>query len=98
MEKLLVDGRLPRSIRHPRDAARYPYTDDDLAAIDEHFADTIMGDPDTVMKGRAALVERTAASELMISTQVFDHADRCRSYELIAQSASQSSQLHPATS
>jgi hypothetical protein len=31
------------------------------------------------------LVERTAADELMITTMVHDHADRIRSYELIAQ-------------
>jgi luciferase family oxidoreductase group 1 len=81
----------------PNDAARYPYTDDDLASIDGHFADTIVGDPDTVMNGLTALVERTGVSELMITTQVFDHSDRRRSYELIAQSARQSPQLQPAT-
>jgi hypothetical protein len=31
------------------------------------------------------LVTRTQADELMITTMVYDHADRVRSYELIAE-------------
>jgi hypothetical protein len=31
-----------------------------------------------------AFIERTGADELMVTSQVFDHAARLRSYELLA--------------
>jgi luciferase family oxidoreductase group 1 len=73
----------------PEDAAKYPYTDEDRASIGAQFADMIVGDHATVAKGLTAVSERTGATELMITTQVFHHADRCRSYEVIAHSTSQ---------
>jgi hypothetical protein len=38
-----------------------------------------------VRAGVASLVEQTAADELMIVSDIFDHAARLHSYELIAQ-------------
>ena len=43
-----------------------------------------MGSPATVQEGLLELQERTAADELILTTNVYDHADRIRSYELIA--------------
>ncbi|KAF1071436.1 MAG: hypothetical protein GAK39_01273 [Variovorax sp.] len=43
-----------------------------------------VGSPDTVRAGLEAFIERTGADELMITSQVFDHASRLRSYELLA--------------
>jgi alkanesulfonate monooxygenase SsuD/methylene tetrahydromethanopterin reductase-like flavin-dependent oxidoreductase (luciferase family) len=68
----------------PRDAASFAYAQEHRLAIDEQFASVIIGGPETVMKGLRSVAEMTGADELMITTQVFDHADRRRSYELIA--------------
>jgi alkanesulfonate monooxygenase SsuD/methylene tetrahydromethanopterin reductase-like flavin-dependent oxidoreductase (luciferase family) len=51
------------------------------------LARSIIGSPDTVRAGIDALVKETAADELMIVSDVYDHAKRLRSFELIAGAA-----------
>ena len=48
---------------------------------------SVIGSPETVRRGIAELVEETAADELMIVSDVYDHEARLRSFELIAASA-----------
>jgi luciferase family oxidoreductase group 1 len=48
------------------------------------LARTIVGSPDTVRKGIAALVEETGADELIVVSDVYEHSERLRSFELIA--------------
>lgn len=73
-------GRVPS----PAETDAYPYTDVDRAFIADRLSTQIIGGPDTVREGIADLLERTAADELMITTNVYGHRDRLRSYELIA--------------
>ena len=51
------------------------------------LARSIVGSPDTVRSGINALVAETGADELMIVSDVYDHAARLRSFELIAGAA-----------
>jgi len=51
------------------------------------LARSIVGSLATVRDGIAALVAETGADELMIVSDVYDHAARLRSYELIADAA-----------
>ena len=51
------------------------------------LARSIVGSPDTVRSGIDALIEETGADELMIVSDVYDHAARLRSFELIAGAA-----------
>jgi luciferase family oxidoreductase group 1 len=51
------------------------------------LARSIIGSPATVRAGIKALVAETAADELMIVSDVYDHAARLRSLELIAAAA-----------
>jgi luciferase family oxidoreductase group 1 len=51
------------------------------------LARTIVGSPRTVGAGIEALVAETGADELMIVSDVYDHAARLRSFELIADAA-----------
>src|SRR5271155_803313 len=48
------------------------------------LARSITGSPETVWSGIDALVAETGADELMIVSDVYDHAARLRSFELIA--------------
>jgi luciferase family oxidoreductase group 1 len=48
---------------------------------------SIIGSPDTVRAGMEALVEETGADELIVVSDVYDHALRLRSFELIAAAA-----------
>lgn len=50
------------------------------------LAHSIYGSPETVRQGIADLVARTGADELMVVSDVFDHAARMRSLEIIAAS------------
>ena len=43
-----------------------------------------IGSPETVRTATEAFVERTGADELMVTSQIFDHRARLRSYELLA--------------
>ena len=44
-----------------------------------------IGSPATVKAATQAFIDRTGADELMITSQIFDHAARVRSYELLAE-------------
>lgn len=74
-------GRLPT----PEEAAAYQYAPHEQAMLNERLNSQIVGDPVTVRKRLAELAERTGADELMITTVVHAHADRIRSYELLAE-------------
>ena len=45
----------------------------------------VVGDPQTVRTRIEELAEHTAADEVMITTNVFAHAERLRSYERLAE-------------
>ena len=51
------------------------------------LARSIIGSPDTVRSGLEALVAETGADELIVVSDVYDHATRLRSFELIAGAA-----------
>jgi luciferase family oxidoreductase group 1 len=55
------------------------------ALLDSVLSCSAVGSRDTVRAGIQAFVERTGADELMITSQVFDHEARLRSYEILAQ-------------
>ncbi|MGI9148429.1 MAG: LLM class flavin-dependent oxidoreductase [Chloroflexota bacterium] len=74
----------PDVLPSPEDAAAYAYTVAERQAIETRQAHQIIGDPETVRRGLTELLERTQADELMLTTIVHDHADRLRSYELVA--------------
>jgi luciferase family oxidoreductase group 1 len=52
--------------------------------LDQVLSCSAIGARDTVAAQLGAFIERTGADELMITSQVFDHAARLRSYELTA--------------
>jgi luciferase family oxidoreductase group 1 len=51
-----------------------------LAGILSH---AVVGSPDTVRAGLTAFAERHGADELMLTSQIFDHGARKRSYEIV---------------
>jgi len=82
----LRTGR-PGPLPSPEEAAAYPYTPLDREIIASRQASSIVGSPETVRRGLTALLADTGADELMITTMVFDPADRVRSFELVAELA-----------
>jgi luciferase family oxidoreductase group 1 len=78
----------PGTLPSPEEAAAYPYTDLDRTMIAERQSSQLIGSPETVGRGLADLLAQTKADELMLTTMVFDPADRLRSFELVAKSLS----------
>ena len=54
------------------------------ALLDGLLSCSAIGSPATVKAATEAFVARTGADELMVTSQIFDHAARVRSYELLA--------------
>jgi alkanesulfonate monooxygenase SsuD/methylene tetrahydromethanopterin reductase-like flavin-dependent oxidoreductase (luciferase family) len=44
----------------------------------------MVGSPETVHRELEAFIALTAADELIISAQIYDHSARCRSYKITA--------------
>ena len=53
--------------------------------VDRVFKASVVGSPETVRRLLQAFIDRTAADELIVATQIYDHAARLRSYEIAAQ-------------
>ncbi len=68
----------------PEEAAAYPYTPIDRQRVAHNRKRLIVGSPAQVKERIDALVKSTKADEVMITTMVFDHVARKRSYELLA--------------
>lgn len=54
------------------------------ALLDSVLSCAAIGSPRTVRQSLNAFIDRTRADELMITSQIFDHAARLRSYEITA--------------
>jgi luciferase family oxidoreductase group 1 len=75
----------PGPLPSPEEAMAYPYT-----PAERHLADTyrymqVVGDPRTVRARLEELAEHTATDEVMVTTNIYDHAERLRSYERLAE-------------
>jgi alkanesulfonate monooxygenase SsuD/methylene tetrahydromethanopterin reductase-like flavin-dependent oxidoreductase (luciferase family) len=74
-------GRVPAPIAD-FEARLDPYA---RAILDDAFASAIVGGPATVRQGLEDLIRRTGADELMVTANIFDHARRKRSFEIVAE-------------
>ena len=52
--------------------------------LDQVLSCSAIGSPDVVTKGIRAFIEQTGADELMLNSNMYDHAARLRSYEIVA--------------
>jgi len=54
------------------------------AMIAQALSSTAVGSPETVRRGLEAFIARTGADELIVTSQMFDHAARLKSFEITA--------------
>ena len=80
----LRSGR-PEPLATPEEAAAYPYTELEREFVVQRREGQATGSPATVARQLGELLARTGADELMLTTMVYDVADRVRSFELIAE-------------
>jgi luciferase family oxidoreductase group 1 len=77
----------PAKLSFLRLRTAYEYSADERAFVESWTAPHVVGSPATVREGLLELRERTSADELILTTNVHAHADRLRSYELVAAAA-----------
>jgi len=58
--------------------------DSERAAVESKLSEAIVGSNATVKAGLEKLAAETAADEVIVVTDTYDHADRLRSYERVA--------------
>jgi luciferase family oxidoreductase group 1 len=83
------------NLRRGRPGKLPPPVDDLEAQVDRYgramLADSlscsVVGGPETIRDGLQAFVAATGADELMVTAQIFDHAARKRSFEILAEQA-----------
>jgi luciferase family oxidoreductase group 1 len=74
----------PGPLPSPEEAMAYPYTPTERRLADAYRSMQVVGDPQSVRARIEELAEHTAADEVMVTTNIYDHAERLRSYELLA--------------
>jgi luciferase family oxidoreductase group 1 len=75
-------GPLPRPIDPAQLEAMW--TPQEKAGVERMLAASAVGSPQSVKRQLQAIVDKTAADELIVAGAVHDHAARLRSYELLA--------------
>ncbi len=82
-------ANIARGVRGPLQPPSNDYekhwSPDQIAYIDDALSCSAVGSADTVRKGLEYLIDRTGADELVLTAQIFDHAARRRSFEIVAQ-------------
>jgi luciferase family oxidoreductase group 1 len=86
MQQAFVNLRSGRPSRLQPPVAGYEerLTPPERAILEQTLSCSAVGAPDTVRRAIEAFVARTGADELMITSQIFDHQARLRSYEITA--------------
>ena len=74
----------PGPLPSPEEAMAYPYTPAERRLAEAYRSIQLVGDPWTVRARLEEFATRTAADEVMVTTNVYDHVERLRSYERLA--------------
>ena len=74
----------PRPLPSPKEAMDYSYDPAERRLADVYRSMQVIGDPRTVRARIEELTQHTVADEVMVTTNVYDHDERLRSYELLA--------------
>jgi alkanesulfonate monooxygenase SsuD/methylene tetrahydromethanopterin reductase-like flavin-dependent oxidoreductase (luciferase family) len=77
-----AEGAIP--FPTPDEARRHHWSDEDRALVQDRVDTQFTGSPATVAERLDVLARATGADELVVTTITHDHADRVRSYELLA--------------
>ncbi len=87
LQQAFVNLRTGRPGRLPPPVEGYDQTLEPMAKtmLGQALSCAVVGSPETVRQGIDAFVRRTGADELMVTAQIFDHAARVRSFEILAE-------------
>jgi alkanesulfonate monooxygenase SsuD/methylene tetrahydromethanopterin reductase-like flavin-dependent oxidoreductase (luciferase family) len=74
----------PAPLPPPVDTMEGRWTPAEKAGLEQALSRAIVGSPETVKRGLEAFIAETAADEVMMTSQIYDHAARLRSFEIVA--------------
>ena len=77
----------PGPLNPPVDSLDDFWSPSERAGVEHALRYAIVGSPDAVRRGLVAFAADTGVDELMITSQIHDHAARLRSYEIVAEAA-----------
>lgn len=77
----------PTTLPTPAETADFRPSAEERRFLEDRLASQVIGSPERVAEELTALLGRTEADELMITTTTFDPADRRRSFDLVAELA-----------
>jgi len=77
----------PVELLPPVDSMEELWQESERAAVETRLGAAIVGSNATVKAGLEKLVSETAADEVIVVTDTYDHADRLQSYERVAAAA-----------
>lgn len=75
----------PGRLKPPVDNMDQLWTPMEAAGISRALSASVVGGPDTVARGLDAFIARHRPDELLIASQIYDHAARRRSFTLVAE-------------
>jgi len=70
--------------RPPVDTMNGLWSEMERAMVERRLTVAAIGGPETIRRKLGALLERTRADELIFTSDLYEHADRLRSFELLA--------------
>ncbi len=75
----------PGPLNPPLESTAGLWTDQERQGVGHALRETIIGSPEKVRRGINAFIQKTGVDELMVTGQIFDHAARLRSFEIVAE-------------
>ena len=90
LQQAFIDLRRgrPGPLRPPLEAFEQTLAPFERALLADMLSYSVVGTADQVVEGLERIVQRTGADELMIASQIYDHAMRLESYELVSRAGS----------
>jgi luciferase family oxidoreductase group 1 len=87
LQQSTLNNRIGQPSRVPPPVADFETTLDPYkrAVVEDALGAAVVGGPETVRRGLDDIIARTGADELMVTANIFDHAKRKRSFEIVAQ-------------
>jgi luciferase family oxidoreductase group 1 len=75
----------PGQFNPPVDTMEGRWSETEKAGVERSLRESIVGSRETVERGLEAFIEKTGVDEVMVTASIFDHAQRLRSFEIVAE-------------
>jgi luciferase family oxidoreductase group 1 len=89
LQQAFINLRLGRPGKLPPPQAGYAgrLGPQERSILEQTLSSSIVGTKDTVSRGLESFANRTGADELMVTSQIFDHRARLRSFQIVSEAA-----------